>query len=655
MNPDDSQHSTSIGREDENMMKTYVAIGSLIFGSSMLVIGCAQTKASTTPPKNPATPAADGDGPAFADVLDAADAPPGSEATALKSEVTRVTVYSDRAQVTRQAVAAATTEPKIFAFRKLPGWVDDGSVRVSSSAGRIVDVRVERNFLAKSTDANYRKAEKELKDLATQLAAVNDEIVVLDAQKVQIESIKAFSLEKITKDTTIGDVSVQSYSDVLTFISDSLRKTAKARREAQLELDEIMPKVAASQRKLEDMKALLNLEETTVLVTLQASRPASSTVELTYMMPGATWEPMNELRASTADSKDVEVISFAVITQTSGEDWGKAEISFSTQSAIESVRIPELEALTLGDTTTATRMLTSKMSSFSRAQQAFQGQSQLWNKVHQNAYAAAESNFEQVYQSNMQYLQVVQSKTVEIFASLENRGTTTHFKASTMASVRGDGHPTRMRIGVSSLKSKQKIVAVPEQSLNAARTLDMVNSTGQALLPGKVALYQDGAFIGMTEIDFIAQGEDFSLFLSVADHIKLSRTLDRKQSSLVHRQVSKMLVTFVVTAENLLGEETAFTLADRIPVSENKEIRVGSVKITPAVSPDSQGILHWELVLKPKEKREFRISYQVEYPRELIIDARRRRSVEAAMPSPMASPAKSYDMEDQLVDLEAAF
>jgi hypothetical protein len=29
--------------------------------------------------------------------------------------------------------------------------------------------------------------------------------------------------------------------------------------------------------------------------------------------------------------------------------------------------------------------------------------------------------------------------------------------------------------------------------------------------------------------------------------------------------------------------------------------------------------------------------------------------VEAAMPSPMASPAKSYDMEDQLVDLEAAF
>ena len=645
------------------MMKRIVAMGSLVFAVSMLAIGCAQTKASTAPPKHAAKPAADDGGPAFADVEGASDAPPGAEATTLKSEVTKVTVYSDRAQVTRQAAADVTTEPQLFAFRKLPGWVDDGSVRVSVSAGRIVDVRVERSFLARTTDATYRKAEEELKNLAEQLAAATDEIAVLDAQKVQIEAIKAFSLEKITKDTTIGDVSVQSYSDVLTFISDSLRKTAKARREAQAKLEEILPKHTASQRKLEDMKALLMLEETTVLVTLQSSRPASSTVELTYMMPGATWEPMHELRVATSDSKDVEVTSFAVVTQTSGEDWGKAELSFSTQSAIESVRIPELEALTLGDTTSATRTLTSKMSSFSRAQQAFVGQSQLWNKVHQNAYAAAEAaNFEQVYQSNMQYLQVVQSKTVQIFETLRSRGTTAHFKASTMASVRGDGHPTRMRIGSSKLGAKQKIVAVPEQSLNAARTLDMVNSTGQSLLPGKVSLYQDGAFIGMTEIDFIADGESFSLFLNVADHLKLSRTLDRKHSSLVHRQVSKMLVTFVVTAENLSAESTSFTLADRIPVSENREIRIGSVKITPASNPDSQGILRWELTLKSKERREFRISYQVEYPSALIIDARRRRSMEQAMPSPsandpyspapMAAPARSFNMEDQLVDLE---
>ncbi|HUT79212.1 MAG TPA: mucoidy inhibitor MuiA family protein [Polyangia bacterium] len=641
------------------MRKNSAAKWSLALCVPLLTIGCLPAKGSAPPPQHAAAPVADGDGPEFADVPDATDAPGDAEATALESGVTRVTMYSDRAQVTRRATAEATTEPRIFAFRKLPGWVDDGSVRVSASAGRIVDVRVERSFLAKSSDKSYRKAERELKELTNQLAAVNDEISVLDAQKAQIEAIKAFSLDKFTKDTTIGDVSVQTYGDVLTFISDSLRQTAKARREAVLRQDEIAPKLAASGRKLEEMKSLLSLEETTVLVTLQSSRPAQSTVELTYMLPGATWEPMHELRVSTSDSNEVEVISFAVVTQTSGEDWGTAELSFSTQSTIQSVRIPELEALTLGDSHTATRILTSKLSSFSRAQKAFEGQNELWNKVHQKSYAANEHlSFEQAYQSNMEYLQVVQSKTVRLFEALENRGTTAQFKASAAHNVRGDGHPTRMRIGYSTLKSGQKILAVPEQSLNAARTLGMVNTTGQPLLPGKVALYQDGAFIGMTDIDFIAQGEDFSLFFNVADHLKLSRTLDRKQSSLVHRQQSRMLVTFVVTVENLLAQETALTLADRIPVSENREIRVGNVRIAPACNPDSQGILRWDLVLKPKEKREFRISYQVDYPSELILDARRRRSVQPGSPSPSpASPMNNrsggkYEIQDQLMDLE---
>ncbi|MFH2005011.1 MAG: hypothetical protein ABI333_00360, partial [bacterium] len=52
------------------------------------------------------------------------------------------------------------------------------------------------------------------------------------------------------------------------------------------------------------------------------------------------------------------------------------------------------------------------------------------------------------------------------------------------------------------------------------RTLEMTNSTGQSLLPGKVARSQDGAFPGLTEIEFSAMGERFAVFLSVADHIK---------------------------------------------------------------------------------------------------------------------------------------
>jgi uncharacterized protein (TIGR02231 family) len=365
---------------------------------------------------------------------------------------------------------------------------------------------------------------------------------------------------------------------------------------------------------------------------------------------------MHDLRVSTSHAKTAEVASFAVVTQASGEDWRNAQISFSTQSSSQSVRIPELEALTLGDTHTATRILTSQMSSFVRAQEAFQSQNQLWNKVHQKSSGQAQLNFDRFYRSKLEYLQVVQAKTVQLFESLQKRGTTAHFKAIAAPSVRGDGHSVRMRIGQATLETHQKILAVPEQSLNAARTLEMTNASGQSFLPGKVALYQDGAFLGMTEIDFIAQGERFSLFLSVADHLKLSRKLDRKHSSLVRRKRNTMKVEFVVTIENLSTQETAVRLADRIPVSENREIKIDAVRITDGIKPDSRGLLHWDLRLKAKERREFRIAYQVEYPAELILEAVRRRGYAQPSPSspgrPSVQPRRKYRVEEQLMDLE---
>jgi len=616
-----------------------------------MALGCAHSPARTSPPKLAVDSRTANVG--FDDVPDAMDAPAGAPAEALLSKVTAVTVYSDRAQITRQASTDVSTESKVFAFHGLPGWVDDASVRVSASAGRIVDVRVDRTFLAKSEDPAHRKAEAHHKTLTRKLAMLSDEIAVLDAQTKQIEAIKAFSAEKIREDTYIGDISVESYGDVLHFIGDSLRSTAKARREVQQQLDDLVPEVQASDRTLADMSSLEQLEQTTVLVTLQSTDAVPSTLELTYMMPGATWEPAHELRASTSDPETVEVLSFAVVTQTSGEDWTGAELSFSTQSATEAMRIPELDALVLGDTHTTTRVLESKQSSFTRAQRAFEGQNQLWNKVHHARSTSAVDRFEEVYQSNLEYLQVVQSKIVQLFDSLGDRGTTAHFKAIAAPSVRGDGHPVRMRIGGSTLASHHKLVAVPEQSLNAARSLELLNSSGQSLLPGKVALYQDGAFLGVTELDFIAEGETFPVFLSVADHIKLSRRLDQKQSTLSRGKRNKMQVRFIVTVENLSSEETAFTLADRIPVSENREITVDHVRITDGIKPDRQGLLHWDVKLGPKERRELQVSYQVEYPALLVLEAQRRREMEPAASHASPATRKAKMIDEELLDLES--
>jgi uncharacterized protein (TIGR02231 family) len=293
---------------------------------------------------------------------------------------------------------------------------------------------------------------------------------------------------------------------------------------------------------------------------------------------------------------------------------------------------------------------------FTRAETAFKGQNRLWNKRVQSTDMS--SNFEEVYQTNFDYLQVVQQKTVQIFQSLQQRGTTAQFKAMSTTRVRADGRSVRVPIGRVHLKATQAIVAAPEQSLNAAQTLEMLNESGQPLLPGNVALYQGGAFLGMTNLDFVADGEQFALFLSVADQLKLSRVLDKKHSALVRKQRTQMQLAFVVTVENLSSKAVTLKLADRIPVSEDRDIVISGVKVSPDAKPDSKGILRWPLTLQPKEKRKFEIQYQIEYPPTLVLEAKRSRAQEASpAPARALSPAaaKPYDLKQDIEQLEDAF
>ena len=635
---------------EKKRMHENAAFFTLVALLSALVVGC-----------EPALPAKD--------PRDAAPLPEASLATptpddpgtvGLSSEIKKVTVFSDRALVTREARAKVTPEATVYAFKHLPGWVDDGSVRTAASAGRIVEVRVGRSYLARATDPTYRKAEAEARALTAKMGALDDELKVLDAKAEQIANVRAFSSEKLPKDVLVDKLGVENYASVVDYVTNTLRETAAARRAVEAQRVELGPELEAKNRLVQELKGMTQIEETTVYVTLQGTASADAAVTLTYMLPGATWEPVHELRTDGAGASSVEVTSFAVVTQASGEDWSHADLAFSTQSSTAAVHIPELGALTLGDTRAATRTMERQSASFSRAQTAFQGQNRLWNLRLQGSEQSRA--FEETYKTNFEALQVVQSKTVQIFQSLQQRGTTAQFKALGATKVRADGRSVRVPIGRARLQAKQAIVAAPEQSLNAAITLEMANEAGQPLLPGAVALYQGSSFLGMTNVEFIAAGESFSVFLGVADQLKMSRALDKKHSAIVRKQRTQMALAFVVTVENLSAKPVSLTLADRVPVSEEREIIISNVKISPDVKPDSKGILKWQLTLKPREKRQIDIRYQIEYPPTLVLEMKRQQAAErrnrsARPPSPAPANHSPYqnDVKKDIQQFELNF
>ena len=363
---------------------------------------------------------------------------------------------------------------------------------------------------------------------------------------------------------------------------------------------------------------------------------------LTYLLPGATWEPLHELRAA-ADAKPVALASFAVVTQTTGEDWDGAAIALSTQHTTDRLQVPELEALLVGSGRTVSRLVQRQSDSFQQAKQVYDQGNMLWNDLNN-----PDAEVQKAYRYNKSCQQDIQVRAQEVFQKLQQRGTTAHFQAQGVQTIRTDGRSVRLPIGVLSLEARHRIVAAPEVSLNAARTIDLSNTGSQPLLPGKVALYLEGNFLGTTEVDFTAQGESFAMFLGVVDSLKLSRELDRKRSTLERNgSRTRMQLSFLVSAENLSGQTVSLQLTDRIPVSEIVDVRIRNLKILPECLPDEKGLLHWDVALAGKEAKKFRIEYALEYPTELL--------QRAGKGGESGSPAPQSPLHKQIEELEKKF
>jgi uncharacterized protein (TIGR02231 family) len=252
----------------------------------------------------------------------------------------------------------------------------------------------------------------------------------------------------------------------------------------------------------------------------------------------------------------------------------------------------------------------------------------------------------------------MQTRAVTVFTELQQkRGTMAHFTGAGRPQIRSDGRQVRVRIGEAELPARPRIVAAPELSLSASHTMELDNKGHQPLLPGKVMLFREGAFLGTTDIGFVAEGETCSVMMGIADQLKLARTLDHRHSSLTWSGDRKrMQVAFDLSVENLSDAPAQLRLMDRVPVSDNKEIRVSGIGIEPDGKPDSKGLLTWELALAAKEKKTFHISYTLEYPANIAAQAANAyRGALQINGGDINAPAQAPALDSQIQMLEQKF
>src|SRR5580700_1137681 len=125
-------------------------------------------------------------------------------AAPIESRITAVTVYTDRAVVTRTAALdVAAPGPLEMVFENLPSSIVDQSLQVAgrgTAQATILDVTARKAYVTSTPDVRVKSLEDELRGLQQQQHVLTDRSAVIDQQRGFLDTIKAVSATPPTKD-----------------------------------------------------------------------------------------------------------------------------------------------------------------------------------------------------------------------------------------------------------------------------------------------------------------------------------------------------------------------------------------------------------------------------------------------------------------------
>ena len=158
--------------------------------------------------------------------------------------------------------------------------------------------------------------------------------------------------------------------------------------------------------------------------------------------------------------------------------------------------------------------------------------------------------------------------------------------------------------------------AAPVLNENVFLTAKIGNWEQYNLLPAEANVYFEGSYSGKTNINPQATTDSLTVSLGVDLNVVVKRNQlnDYKKTNFIgsNKIINK---TYEIELKNNKLSNIDLVIYDRIPISQNKEIKLEDIEIGTSEYDDKKGILKWTMKLNSKESSKKRFSYSVKYPK----------------------------------------
>ena len=519
-----------------------------------------------------------------------------------KSAIDAVTVYPDGATVTRIIALDLASGDSTLVARDFPLSLDPSSLRVEGEAGAkltigTIDARPPRA----APPVNLSELDKRIEALRDQRADLQGAIDSANARRSFAQRFAEASpaglgdkgeARPITEWRAAFAAVAEETATADTTIRDATRKQREIDRQiAQLEAE----RSAKPPSKLE------------VRIDVASAAATKATLRVTYAVRNARWVPLYDARLDTG-AKDrkpqLELVRRAEITQSTGEDWSNVALGVSTVRIGRGGSAPELGSLVAQYPQPPKPLALGTASDLARP-------APMTRQAHSPAMAKIAEASEPRERADEQQ------------ALAEIGGFQATFKIPGRVSLGAQEGAKSMRIAAMTVPAELAVRAAPVLDPTAFLEASFKQTDDTTLLPGKVAIYRDGVFVGRGKISASAKDDVVRLGFGADDKVRIERAVLKRNEGSAGLLVTTSKTderTFKTTIRNGHDFPIRVAIEDQLPVSESEDI---VVEMLPATTPptssnirDKRGVLEWSFDAKPGEVRDINFAWRIRWPKD---------------------------------------
>ncbi len=519
------------------------------------------------------------------------------------STIDTVTVYPDGATVTRVISLDLASGDSTLVAKDFPLSLDPSSLRVEGEAGAKLTIgTIDARPPKAAPPVNLPELDKRIEVLKDQRADLQGAI---DSAAARRKFAQHFAE---TSPAGLGDKGearpITEWRAAFAAVGEEIATADTAIREATRKQREIDRQIA----QLEAERSAKPPSKLEVRIDVASAAATKATLRVTYAVRHARWVPLYDARLDTG-AKDrkpqLELVRRAEVTQSTGEDWSNVTLGVSTVRISRGGSAPELNSLVAQYPQVPKPLALGTASDLARPAPAMRERSAQVMPMSKALEAEPRQSADE------------QQAVAEIG---DFQAT---FRIPGRVSLGASEGAKSLRIASVNVPADLAVRAAPVLDPTAFLEASFKQTDDTTLLPGKVAIYRDGVFVGRGKISASAKDDIMRLGFGADDKVRIERAvLKRNEGS------AGLLVTTSKTDERAFrttirnGHDFPIKVAieDQLPVSENEDIVVemlpSSTQPTASNIRDKRGVLQWSFDAKPGEVRDINFAWRVRWPKD---------------------------------------